>query len=76
MIKAAPSKEAIVRYLNKEPDAWKEVLKTFANRSILIALGIGILGNPKHIIKNSISASLAIELYLLWYYSKQLDNVE
>ena len=74
MIKAAPSKEAIVRYLNREPGALKDVLGTFAGRAVLIGLGIGILGNRNHIVKNSISASLAIELYLLWYYSKQLGD--
>ena len=75
-LKVAPSKEAAVRYLNNEPEAWKAVLKSLAERTALIGAGILVLGNRNHLIRNSVAASIAIEVYLLWYYNKQLKELE
>jgi len=74
-LKAAPSKEAIVRWLNKEPDANQALVRSFIERCFLIGGGIFLLGNRKHIIRNSIAASTAIELYLMWYYNEQLKKI-
>ena len=74
-LRAAPSKEAIVMWLNKEPNAKQALIKSFAERSLLIAGGIFLLGNRKNIIRNSLAASTAVELYLLWFYNKQLQEL-
>ena len=74
LLKAAPSKEAIVKFLNKEENAIKDVLVTMGTRSLLIAAGIALLGNRDHIIRNSIAGSVAIEGYLFWYYSAQMKK--
>ena len=74
MLKVAPSKEAAIRFLNKEPDAWKDVLYSLGERTLLIAAGIGILGDRKNLVRNSIAGSIAIEVYLLWYYNEQLKE--
>ena len=71
-LRAAPSKEAIVRYLMGEPKASQAVVQTFLARSLLIGMGILVLGNGDHVIRNSLAASLAIELYLIRFYGKQL----
>jgi len=73
-LKAAPSKEAVVRYLNGEEGAGFELVKTFVERTGLIAVGIYLLGDRNNFMRNSLSASLAIELYLLWYYSQQMKE--
>jgi|DEB0MinimDraft_3_1074331.scaffolds.fasta_scaffold63223_2 hypothetical protein len=73
-LKAAPSKEAVVRYLNGEEGAGFELVKTFVERTGLIAVGIYLLGDRNNLVRNSLSASLAIELYLLWYYSQQMKE--
>jgi len=73
-LKAAPSKEAVVRYLNEEEGAGFELVKTFVERTGLIAVGIYLLGDRNNLVRNSLSASLAIELYLLWYYSQQMKE--
>ena len=74
MIKVAPSKIAVVRYLQGEPEAWKEVGKTLAQRTVLIAGGIALLGKREYVLRNAFAGSLAIELYLLWYYKQQLEK--
>ena len=74
-LKAAPSKEAVVKWLNKEPNANQALIKSFIERCFLIGGGIFLLGNRKNIIRNSIAGSTAIELYLLWYYNKQLKKI-
>ena len=73
-LKAAPSKEAIVKFLRKEPNAFQEVIRTFVERAVLIGAGIAILGDRENLVRNSFAASLSIELYLLWYYSQQLEK--
>tara|TARA_R110002110_G_scaffold16339_1_gene71067 strand:+ start:1525 stop:1767 length:243 start_codon:yes stop_codon:yes gene_type:complete len=73
-LRAAPSKEAVVRYLVGEPNATTALIKSFIERSVLIGLGIHVFGEKDNIIRNSISASLAIEIYLLWYYGKQIKR--
>jgi hypothetical protein len=72
-LRAAPSKEAIVRYLMGEPKASQAVLKSFLERSLLIGAGILVLGKSDHVIRNSLAASLAIELYLLRFYGRQFN---
>ena len=74
-LKAAPSKEAVVRWLNKEPDAGQAIVKSFIERCFLIGGGIFLLGNRKNIVRNAIAGSTAIELYLLWYYNEQLKKI-
>ena len=71
-LKAAPSKEAIVRYLLGEEGATEYLVKTFVERTALIGIGIALLGDRKNLVRNSLSATLAIELYLLWHYHRQL----
>ena len=73
-LKAAPSKEAVVRFLRKEPDSFQALLRTFVERTVLIGSGIALLGNKEDLVKNSLAASLSIEIYLLWYYSQQLEK--
>ena len=73
LLKIAPSKSAVVRYLRNEPGAWKDIGKTLAQRTVLIAAGIVVLGNRDNILRNSFAGSVAIELYLLWYYKQQLE---
>ena len=75
-LRAAPSKEAVVKWLNKEPNANQALIKSFIERCFLIGGGIFLLGNRKNIIRNSIAGSTAIELYLLWYYNKQLKEIK
>mgnify|MGYP001272431525 CR=1 FL=1 len=74
-LRSAPSKEAVVKWLNKEPNANQALIKSFIERCFLIGGGIFILGKKDNIIRNSIAASTAIELYLLWYYNKQLKQI-
>ncbi len=71
-LKAAPSKEAVVRYLRGEEGATEYLVKTFVERTVLIGVGIALLGDRENLVRNSLSASLAIELYLLWHYHRQL----
>ena len=73
-LKAAPSKEAVVRYLMGDPNAKSALIKSFFERSILIGAGMLVLGKKGSLIQNSLAASFAIELYLLLYYRKQLRN--
>ena len=74
-LRAAPSKEAVVMWLNKEPNANQALIRSFVERCFLIGGGIFLLGNRKHIVRNSIAASTAIELYLMWYYNEQLKKI-
>lgn len=74
-LQSAPSKEAVVMWLNKEPNANQALIRSFVERCFLIGGGIFLLGNRKNIVRNSIAASTAIELYLLWYYNKQLKEI-
>jgi len=73
-LRAAPSKEAVVRYLVGEPNATEDLITSFLERSVLIAMGIVVFGEKDNLIRNSIGASLAIELYLLWFYGKQIKR--
>lgn len=71
---AAPSKEAVVKFLNEEEGATQDLIVSFFARVALIGGGIYILGKGReHILRNSIAASTAIELYLLWYYRRQMN---
>ena len=74
MLKVASSKEAAIRLLNKEPGSLKDVLVSMGERTLLIGAGIAILGNRDKILRNSIAGSIAIEAYLLWYYSQQMKK--
>ena len=74
-LKLAPSKEAVVRFLNKEPKSGEAVLKSFFMRSVLIGAGILALGDSKNIVRNSLASSMAIQVYLLWFYQKQLSPI-
>lgn len=74
-LRSAPSKEAVVMWLNKEPNANQALIRSFVERCFLIGGGIFLLGNRKHIVRNSIAASTAIELYLMWYYNEQLKKI-
>lgn len=74
MLKVASSKEAAIRLLNKEPGSLKDVLVSMGERTLLIGAGIAILGNRDNILRNSIAGSIAIEAYLLWYYSQQMKK--
>ena len=75
-LKAAPSKEAAVKFLTKQPNATQELVESFLKRTALIGAGILVLGNSKGIVKNSVAASIAIEAYLLWYYNNQLKALK
>ena len=74
-LKAAPSKEAVVKFLNKEPNGGKEMISSFLLRSVLIVMGILAVGDSKNIVRNSLASSLAIQVYLLWFYNQQLKNL-
>jgi len=76
LLKAAPSKEAIVKFLNKEKNAIQDVVVTMGARSLLIAAGIALLGSRDHVIRNSIAGSVAIEAYLFWHYSQQMKEIK
>ena len=73
-LKAAPSKEAIVKFLTKQPNATEDLIRSFLERTALVAAGIIVLGKPRNVLQNSLAASIAIELYLLWFYNKQLKK--
>ena len=73
-LRAAPSKEAIVKLLRNEPNGFRDVLLTLVGRSVLIAAGIRLFGEKDKLWKNSFAAALTIELYLLWHYSRQLEK--
>ena len=62
-------------WLNKEPNANQALIRSFVERCFLIGGGIFLLGNRKNIVRNSIAASTAIELYLMWYYNEQLKKI-
>lgn len=75
-LKAAPSKEAIVKFLNREEGATEDLIISFFNRVLLIGGGIYVLGKGrKHLWRDSIAASAAIELYLFVYYKQQLNEL-
>ena len=70
---AAPSKEAVVKYLLGKEGATFDVIRSFLERTILISAGISIFGNKDdNLLRNSLAASLSIEIYLLWYYRRQI----
>ena len=73
-LKAAPSKEAVVRYLMGQENAAQAVIKSFVERTVLVGVGIALFGNRDHLVRNSLAASFAIEVYLLWYYNKQIKG--
>jgi hypothetical protein len=76
MIKVASSKEAAIRFLRGEPGALPKVLWSLVERTALIGAGIYVLGSRENLLKNSIAGSVAIEAYLLWYYGKQMREME
>ena len=73
-LRAAPSKEAVVRYLLNEPNSTQAVIKSLLERTVLIGAGMMLFGKKGSLLRNSFGASLAIELYLLVYYQAQLKK--
>ena len=72
----APSKEAAVQFLYKTPGSTQTMVRSLLKRSVLIGLGIYAFGNTQDIVRNSVGGSIVIELYLLWYYGKQIKALE
>ncbi len=73
-LRAAPSKEAVVKYLLGQEGATQDLIKSFVERSFLIGLGMYVFGERENLMQNSIAGSFAIEVYLLIYYSNQLKK--
>ena len=73
-LRPAPSKEAAVLYVTGQPKGLQKVIGSMVKRTFLIGTGIALLGDREYIFRNSMAGSIAIELYLLWYYSNQLKK--
>lgn len=71
MKKQPPSVQAIVAFLNGEPNSFRRVLGTYIGRALMLSLGYHFINKQENALKLGFTGSAIIEAYLLWYYSSQ-----
>ena len=61
-----PSASAATSLVRGEPGALGAVAKTWLERAAMIGLGIYVLGDRRHVVRNALAGSAAIEAWVIW----------
>jgi hypothetical protein len=70
-----PSQQAAADLLEGRPGAIGDVLATMLGRAVILGLGMYAAGERKHLVRNAVGATLAVEAFVLLYLGSAEQQV-